>query len=76
MGLDRTHPQTTDMQCHQACSEVELTGKEELRPSQEQLEENRGRRVGQDRPHLEGDREVSPKQNEMVVAYHGPMLHR
>ena len=43
VGLDRTYPQKTNKQCYQACTEVEPTGGEESRPSQEQLEDNRGR---------------------------------
>lgn len=42
VGLDRAHPQKTDQQCHQTCIEMKPTEEEEPRPSQEQLEENRG----------------------------------
>ena len=55
VGLDRAYPQKANLQCHQARTEVEPIGEEEPRPSQEQLEENRGRRGGQGRLHLEAD---------------------
>jgi len=44
-----------NQQCHEARTEVEPIGEEEPRPSQEQLEENRGRRGGQGRLHLQAD---------------------
>ena len=54
LGLDRAHPQKTNKQYHQACTEMEPTAKEKSRLPQEQLEENGRRLSGQDRLHLEG----------------------
>ena len=76
VGLDPVHPQKINQQCHQACTEVEPTGKEEPRPSQEQLKENPGRWGKKGRLHLEADREVSPKQNGMADSFNGPLLHK
>ena len=55
VGLDGAHPQKANQQCHQVCTEVEPTEEEEPKPSQEQLDENHGRRDGQGRLHLEVD---------------------
>ena len=77
MGLDWAHPQETQLQCHQAGTEMEPTGEEEQRPSQKQLEEDGRQRGEKCWLHLVAVGKVSTEQITVESnCFRGPMLHQ